>query len=145
MSRFTPPEYPESESISAIELDPIFKNQIDRLYHVSVYGRWLTLGLLWLTVGAYSLYELRYPLSLVQEYFTWAALKYGLAFQPIPALGLCLCVGMTASTLIRQSCNSIWGISKPERQRLIQQVAKIRKQGSSHLLWKWVVRSVDGE
>ena len=145
MSRFTPPEHPELESPPATELDPIFKNQIDRLYHLTIYGRWLTLGLLWLTVGAYSLYELRYPLSLVQEYFTWAAVKYGLAFQPIPALGLCLCVGMTASTLIGQSYNSIWGISKPERQRLIKQVAKIRKQGSSHPLWKWVVRSVDGE
>ncbi|WP_373540629.1 hypothetical protein [Chamaesiphon sp.] len=143
MSRFTPPEYPESELDLATRLDPIFKNQIDRLYHLSNYGRWLTLGLLWLTVGAYSLYELRYPIGLLQEYFTWAALKYGLVFQPIPALGLCLCIGMTASALVRQSLNSIWGISKLERQRLSQQVAQIRKQGSSHPLWKWVVRSVD--
>ena len=139
MSRFTPPEHP-SESPPTTELDPIFKNQIDRLYHLTIYGRWLMLGLLWLTVGAYSLSELRYPLSLVQEYFTWAAVKYGLAFQPVPALGLCLCVGMTASTLVRQSCNSIWGISTSERQKLIHQVAKIRKQGNSHLLWKWVVK-----
>jgi hypothetical protein len=143
MSRFTPPKYPESPPPT--ELDPIFKNQIDRLYHVTIYIRWLTLGLLWLTVGTYSLYELRYPLSLVQEYFTWAAVKYGLAFQPVPALGLGLCVGMTAGTLVWQSRNSIWGIPKLERQRLIQQVAKIRQQGSSHPLWKWVVRSVDGE
>ncbi len=140
MSRFNPPEPPESASPSEVELDPVFKNQIDRLYRLTVYGRWLVIGLLWLTVGAYSLWELSYPISLIREYFTWAAVKYGLAFQPLPALGLCLCLGMMTGTLFWQSRNSLWGIPTQERQRLIQQVARIRKQGSSHPLWKWVVK-----
>jgi hypothetical protein len=52
-----------AESTAPSELDPIFKNQIDRLHGLTVYGRWLAIALLWLTVGAYSLWELRYPIS----------------------------------------------------------------------------------
>jgi hypothetical protein len=140
MSRLNPPEHLGSESASAIELDPIFKNQIDNLYHLHIYGRWLVIILLWLTIGVYSLWELRYSISLIQEDFTWAAVKYGLIFQPIPAVGLCLCVGMMAGTLVWQSRNIIWGIPKKEHQRLTKQVCHIRQQGSSHPLWKWVVR-----
>ena len=146
MSKVNPSaDAPESASAPEIELDPIFKNQVARLYRVTVYLRWIAIGLLWLTVGAYSLWDLRYPISLIQEDFTWAAVRYGLAFQPIPAFGLCLCIGMMAGTLVWQSRNQIWGLPTPEHQRLIRQVGEIRKQGSSHLLWKWVVRSVDSE
>jgi hypothetical protein len=143
MSRVNPSEYSASASDLDSQLDPIFKNQIDRLYRLTVYARWFVITLLWLTVGAYSLWELRYPISLIQEYFTWAAVRYGLAFQPIPAFGLCLCVGMTTGTLVWQSRNLIWGIPKKDRQRLTKQVYQIRQQGSSHPLWKWVVKSID--
>jgi hypothetical protein len=44
-------------------------------------------------------------------------------------------------TLVWQSRNIIWGIPNKEQQRLTQQVGNIRKQGSSHPLWKWVVGS----
>ena len=129
-----------SESDPVIELDPVFKNQVDRLYRVTVQIRWIVIGLLWLTVGTYSLWELRYPISLIQEDFTWAAVKYGIAFQPIPAFGLFLCVGMMATTLVWQSRNQIWGIPQQEKQRLAQQVCHIRQQGSSHPLWKLVIK-----
>jgi hypothetical protein len=142
MSRLNPSE-PSVPAVPEIELDPIFKNQMANLYRLNVYGRWLTIGLLWLTVGVYSLWELRYPISLIQEQFTWAAVRYGLMFQPIPALGLCLCVGVMTGTLVWQSRNMLWGISKKERQQLIKQVGEIRKQGDHHPLWKWVVKSVD--
>jgi hypothetical protein len=142
MSRLNPSE-PTVPKVPDIELDPIFKNQMANLYRLNVYGRWLVIGLLWLTVGVYSLWELRYPISLIQEEFTWAAVKYGLMFQPLPALGLCLCVGVMTGTLVWQSRNMLWGISKKERQQLIKQVSEIRKQGDSHPLWKWVVNSVD--
>jgi hypothetical protein len=143
MSRVNPSEHSASNLDPDNQLDPIFKNQIERLYNLTIYARWCVIALLWLTVGAYSLWELRYPISLIQEYFTWAAVKYGLAFQPIPALGLALCVGMTTGTLVWQSRNLIWGISKKEQQRLAKQVCQIRQQGSSHPLWKWVVKSID--
>jgi hypothetical protein len=122
-----------------IELDPIFKNQIDRLYRLTIYSRWFVIALLWLIVGGYSLWELRYPISLIQEDFTWAAVRYGLYFQPIPAFGLCLCASMTVSTLIRQGWNAIWGLSSHEQRYLTQKVCHIRQQGSSHPLWKWVI------
>jgi hypothetical protein len=140
MSRLNSPEHSVSKLAPELELDPIFKNQIDNLYHLNVRFRWLLIGLLWLTIGAYSLWELRYPISLIQEDFTWAAVKYGLIGQQLPALGLCLCVGMMTGTLVWQSRNLIWGIPNKEQQRLIQQVCHIRQQGSSHPLWKWVVR-----
>ena len=140
MSRLNPSEPSASTSDPELELDPVFKNQIDRLYAVNIYGRWIAIGLLWLTIGAYSLWELRYPISLIQEDFTWVAVKYGLIAEPLPTFGLCLCVGMMTGTLIWQSRNIIWGISKDEHRRLIRQVANIRKQGNSHPLWKWVVK-----
>ena len=140
MSRLNSPEPSASASDSELELDPVFKNQIDRLYALNIYGRWIAIGLLWLTIGVYSLWELRYPISLIQEDFTWAAVKYGLIAEPLPAFGLCLCVGMMTGTFVWQSRNIIWGISTDEHQRLIRQVAKIRKQGNSHPLWKWVVK-----
>jgi hypothetical protein len=143
MSRVNPSEHSASQSDLDSQLDPIFKNQIDRLYSLTVSVRWFVIILLWLTVGAYSLWELRYPISLIQEYFTWAAVRYGLAFQPIPAFGLALCVGMTTGTLVWQSRNVLWGIPKKDRQRLAKQVRQIRQQGSSHPLWKWVVKSID--
>jgi hypothetical protein len=127
------------ESTAQIELDPIFKNQIDRLHGLTVYGRWLAIALLWLTVGAYSLWELRYPISLMQEDFTWAAMRYGLYFQPLPAFGLCLCVSMTLSTLVWHTRNRIWGLPPHEHRYLVKKVCHIRQQGSSHPLWKWVV------
>jgi hypothetical protein len=142
MSRLNPPE-PNESVVPTVELDPIFKNQMVNLYRLQVYGRWSVIGLLWLTVGAYSLWQLRYPISLIQEQFTWAAVKYGLIFQPLPAFGLCLCVGVMTGTLVWQSRNMLWGIPKKERQQLIKQVSEIRKQGDSHPLWKWVVRSVE--
>jgi hypothetical protein len=140
MSKANPAQHLHSESAPEIELDPIFKNQIDNLYRLNVYTRWVVIGLLWLTVGAYSLWELRYPISLLQEDFTWAAVKYGLIFQPVPAFGLFLCIGMMMGTLVWQSRNLIWGLPKKERQQLMQQVCQIRKQGSSHPLWKLVIK-----
>jgi hypothetical protein len=140
LSRLNPSAPSAANSPPEIELDPIFKNQIDNLYRLNLYGRWLVIGLMWLTIGIYSLWGLRYPISLIQEDFTWAAVKYGLIGEPIPAFGLCLCVGMMTGTLVWQSRNIIWGIPNKERQRLTQQVGNIRKQGNSHPLWKWVVK-----
>ncbi len=128
-------------SAPEIELDPIFKNQIDNLYRLTIYARWIFIALLWGTIGVYSLWELRYPIELMIEDFTWAAVKYGLVFQPLPAMGLFICVGMMAGTLVWQSRNLIWGLPLSEQQRLARQVCQIRQQGISHPLWKWVVVS----
>lgn len=118
--------------------DPSFQQQVQRLHRLTVYGRWLVAGLLWITIGPLSLWGLRYPIFLLREYFTWAAVRYGLYYNPLPALGLALCIGMTASVLVWQSRNILLGISNREQHRLEQQVYRIRQQGQSHPLWKWV-------
>lgn len=120
-------------------LDPLFREQVDRLHWVTVYARWIFAGILWLTIGSISLWGLRYPISLIHEYFTWAAVRYGLVFSPYPAFGLFLCLGVTLGILVWQTRNWLFGLPKRERKRLEQSVLRIRQQGPSHPLWKFVV------
>ncbi len=119
-------------------LDSTFHQQVERLHRLTVYGRWLVAGTLWLTVGAVSLWGLRYPISLIREYFTWAAVRYGLVFHPVPAFGLFLCLGYTLAILVWQARNRLLGLPKRDRDRLEQSVLRIRTQGNSHPLWKYV-------
>jgi hypothetical protein len=121
-----------------VDLDPKFQASIQRLHELTVLGRWLAIIALWLTVGAASLWGLRYPISLMQEYFTWAALRNGLANHPISAMGLGLCIGLTIGVLVWQSRNILFGLPKDEQERLEKMVLRIRQQGESHPLWKWL-------
>ncbi|MUL37162.1 hypothetical protein [Gloeocapsopsis dulcis] len=118
--------------------DKTFKQQVHKLHQLTVYGRWLFVGILWLTIGLLSLWGLREEIALWQQYFTWVAVRYGLYYNPIPTLGLAICIGMTLGVLVWQSRNILWGISSQEKRRLEQQVQRIRQQGPSHPLWKWV-------
>lgn len=128
---------PDHQSLE-FQADPALQQAMDRLHQVTVVGRWLVVGVLWVSVGALSLWGLRYPISLIEEHFTWAAVRVGLAYNPVPAVGLGLCVGMTVSVLVWQSRNILVGLPSRERQRLAKQAVRIREQGSSHPLWKWV-------
>lgn len=128
----TPPDSPE------VELDPKFQAAVQRLHRSTVIGRWLVAIGLWLTIGVWSLWELRYPISLMRDYFTWAALRHGLISNLPATVGLGLCIGMTLSVLIWQSRNILFGLSIEEQQKLEQTVLKIRQQGQSHPLWKWI-------
>jgi hypothetical protein len=85
------------------------------------------------------LWDLYPEFLLWQQYFTWSAVRYGLAFNPFAAVGLAFCIGMTVSVLVWQSRNILIGLPQPEKQRLEKQVCKIRQQGSSHPLWKFVI------
>ena len=124
--------------IAASQLDPKFQQEVQRLYNLTVWGRWLFVGLLWLIVGSVSLWGLRSEISLLQQHFTWVAVKYGLVYNRLPALGLALCIGMTASVLVWQSRNILIGMPQEEQRRLEKQVNRIRQQGASHPLWKWI-------
>lgn len=123
-------------------LDPAddihFQQQVQRLYRLTVYGRWLVVALLWVSVGLLSLWGLRSEIDLWVQNFTWVAVRYGLVYNRLPSLGLALCIGMTASVLVWQSRNILLGRPYPEQRRLEQQVRRIRQQGPSHPLWKWV-------
>ncbi|HIK17624.1 MAG TPA: hypothetical protein IGS53_20360 [Leptolyngbyaceae cyanobacterium M33_DOE_097] len=125
------------------ERDPVFQQRVAKLHRLTVYGRWLLISGLWLTIGWLSLWMMRDGISLMLDYFTWAALKYTLVFNPIPALGLAICVGLTVGVLLWQSRNILFGLSEPEQKRLELQVCKIAQQGKSHPLWRFVYEGRD--
>lgn len=124
----------------ATDLEPDFQAQIQRLHQLTVYGRWLLVVFLWLTVVPISLWRWRYELSLMRSYFTWSALRYGILFNPLPALILCLCIAITCAVLVWQSRNLLIGIPDQEHKRLEQQVRRISRQGPSHPLWNWIFK-----
>ena len=142
MSDERPDEYSSSNSNTdqdeTLQRDPAFTQAIDRLHRLNVIGRWLTLLILWLTVGGWSLWQLRKTWQILQDYFTWSAIRVGLMFHPIAAVGLGLCIGLTLSTLIGQSRDLIWGLPDYEQASLRGRVLKIQQQGRSHPLWNRV-------
>ncbi len=116
------------------------KQEIQRLHQLEVYGRWAFISALWLTVGALSLWQLRYRIQILMDYFTWAAVRYGLAYHIVAAFGLALCLGMTAGTLTWQLRSWVLGLSTAERVRLQQRAIRIQQQGETHPLWRWLHR-----
>jgi hypothetical protein len=114
--------------------------KVQRLIEVQIKMRWALVIFLWLTIGTLSLWSLRADIALWIEYFTWAAVRVAIRNDQLPFMGLGLCVAMTLSTLIRQSWDILYGISKQEYQSLVQQVQEIENQGRKHLLWQWVIR-----
>lgn len=121
-----------------INLDPNFKQEVQKLHQLTVYCRWLLVCLLWSSIGCLSLWNLRAEFILWKQYFTWVAVQYGLYYNPLPTLGLAVCIGMTAAVLVWQSRNILLGLPHQEQRRLEQQVMRIRQQGPSHPLWQWV-------
>jgi hypothetical protein len=121
--------------------DQSFAAQVQRLHQLTVYGRWLTTLGLWVIITPFALWNLQSEIALWRQYFTWVSLRYGIYYHPFAAIGLSFCIGMTAAVLVWQSRNILFGISKAEKQRLEEQVLKIRQQGKSHPLWKWVCQS----
>lgn len=122
--------------MSKIQSD--FQHQVTRLYLLSIYGRWLFVAVSWLTLGVYALWNLREEIAICLDYFTWAALYYGLHFNFVPTLCLAFCIGVTVSVLVWQSRNLIWGLPADEKRQLERQVKKIVAKGKKHPLWKWI-------
>ncbi|MEM9005474.1 MAG: hypothetical protein AAGE59_18355 [Cyanobacteria bacterium P01_F01_bin.86] len=89
---------------------------------------WLNLGL-WVTVGVASLWSLRRTFQQLTEYFTWAAIRYGLAFNRPAAVGLGLCIGLTVALLVKETRFILFGLSRKERHDL--QKALQRQQMSA--------------
>ncbi len=90
--------------------------------------RWWRLTFaLWLSVGSMSLWSLRRTWAQVIEQFTWAALRYGLAFNRPAAIGLGLCLGLTIALLLKESRFLLWGLSRKERYQLLKAWRKQRK------------------
>ncbi|WP_017651525.1 hypothetical protein [Fortiea contorta] len=132
------PEQPSTNGRYAANTDTTFTQQVQRLHQLTVYGRWLVVGCLWLIITPLCLWDLQAEIALWRQYFTWVALRYGLFYHPLSTLSLAFCIGMTTAVLIWQSRNILLGLPEDERRRLEQQVYRIRQQGPSHPLWKWV-------
>ncbi len=129
----------ESEQlINSENSDVYFAQQVQKLHRLTVYSRWLFVACLWLFLAPLCLWELRGEIALWRQYFTWVAVRYGLFYHPLATLGLSFCIGMTVAVLVWQSRNIILGLPQQEKERLEQQVCRIRQQGPSHPLWKWV-------
>jgi hypothetical protein len=118
--------------------DPSFTQQVQRLHQLTVYGRWLFVSFLWLTIIPFCLWDLRSEIALWQQYFTWVAVRFGLLYHPLSTLGLSFCIGMTVAVLVWQSRNILIGLPQQEKERLEKQVCRIRQQGPSHPLWKYI-------
>ena len=131
-------EEPSVNGNNAHSIDTNFTQQVQKLHQLTVYGRWFFVGCLWLTIAPLSLWNLRGELALLQQYFTWVAVRYGLFYNPLSTLGLAICIGTTVSTLVWQSRNILLGLPQQEQKRLEKQVFKIRQQGHTHPLWKWI-------
>ena len=114
--------------------------EVQRLHKLIVYGRRLTVILLWISVGSVSIWGLRGEIALWLEYFTWAAVRYGLYFHRWPTFGLVLCLAITLVVFPWQNRNMVGGLPLREKQGLEKQVRHIRQQGPSHPLWKWVCK-----
>jgi hypothetical protein len=115
-----------------------FQRQVEKLYQLTVYARWLFILCCWLTLGTYALWQMRREIALLFDYFTWAAVRYGLIFNLLPAFCLSFCIGITVSVLLWQSRNIICGLPVQERKYLEKQVNKILAAGRKHPLWKWI-------
>ncbi|MGL4501408.1 MAG: hypothetical protein ACRC78_20185 [Planktothrix sp.] len=123
--------------------DANFRRQVQKMHQITVYTRWLVIGILWVTIAPLSLWALRAEIALWQTYFTWSAVRYGLAYNRFAAMGLGLCIGTTTATLVWHSRNILFGVSSAHQKRLEQQVFKILKQGKTHPFWKWVTSKKD--
>ncbi|MEM7649021.1 MAG: hypothetical protein AAF283_07565 [Cyanobacteria bacterium P01_A01_bin.70] len=87
--------------------------------------RWwlVTLGL-WATAGVISIWSLRRTWQQAAEHFTWAAIRYGLAFNRLAAAGLGLCVGLTVALLVKEARFLLFGLTPQERRDLLKALQK---------------------
>ncbi|MEB3359114.1 MAG: hypothetical protein VKK04_20475 [Synechococcales bacterium] len=133
-----------SSVIPSSDYDPVFHRQLCRLHHLLVWGRWLLVIGLWISIGSASLVRLWPDLRMLSHYFTWTGLRYSLAFHPLATLGLSICVGLTVAVLLWQSRNILLGLPRREIKQLERWLGQVKRQGSSHVLWRWVCRGDEG-
>ena len=109
------PEQPPTSSNNTENTDPSFAQQVQKLHQLTIYGRWLFVGCLWLTIAPVCLWNLRAEITLWQQYFTWVAVRYGLFYHPLSTLGLAFCIGMTVAVLVWQSRNILVGLPQARK------------------------------
>lgn len=119
---------------------PSYPAPLKRLRAIMLRRWWWVNALLWLTVAPLSLWSLRPEIAQLREYFTWATVRLGLAYNRPAAIGLGLCVGLTVALLVAESRYILWGMTQAEQQRLERLRDRIAAQGPSHPLWEQIHR-----
>jgi hypothetical protein len=110
----------------------------DRLHILHLRVRWAVAGFLWLVSMPIGLWLFRSQLELLRDYFTWAGLRYGLAFQPLAAVLMLLPIAWVTSLLLWQCRNALFGMAEADQHRLLHHGRQILKQGETHPLWRWL-------
>ncbi|MBD2393942.1 hypothetical protein VKI22_07400 [Cyanobacterium aponinum UTEX 3221] len=112
--------------------------QIERLYQLKIYLRWILVVCAWILILPWSLWQFRETISLCQERCTWAVIRVGIEFTPLGALGIAFCMGFTTSVLVWQSLHILrGGLSNKEKYYLRQEMVKILQQGEKHWLYRY--------
>jgi hypothetical protein len=119
-------------------VDLLLAQQVAKLQQLAVWRRWLSLGFLWLTLGWWSLWELRESIVLLREYFSWAGVIYGFYFHLVPGCGLLACLIFSWSSIFWQISHSFGSLSARERHQLEMKVHQIQAVGTKHWLWNWI-------
>jgi len=113
---------------------------MQRLHQLTVLSRWILIVLSWVITLPLVFWQLQEEMALLRSHFTLAAVRYALIFNRGCAIALGWCIGLTTAVLLWQSSNILFGFSRRYRRQLERQVRRIRKQGKSHPLWRWVIR-----
>lgn len=125
----------DKPNLAIEQLPPAMQTAVKRLHNWEQKRRWVLVILLWLLLFPVCLLLLHYPIRLLLEYFTWSGVRYGLAFNPIPAAGLLLTILLTCSSLISQWFYQTYGLTSTEVRRLQKRATRIQARGESHPLW----------
>jgi hypothetical protein len=113
--------------------------QVTRLRRLNAGMRWAGVVLMWMTLGAWSCWEMRESLALLREYFSLIGLQYSVLFHLWGGgTGLVICVAITLSSLLWQIGQWLWQPSDRERHRLEVRVQQIQSQGAKHPFWRWI-------
>lgn len=119
--------------------DSQFSRQVQRLHRLTVYGRWIFVGVCWAVIAPLSLWGFRDDIELLRQYFTWTALRYALAYHFHASIALAFCIGITGAVLVWQSRNILRGLPEREKLQLEKKVREIQTAGPRHPLWRWVM------
>jgi hypothetical protein len=129
---------PAHEVTPELDRSPDLDIQVAKLHRLAGWTRWLFVMFSWLTIGWWSLWELRESIVLLSEYFSWAGVVYGYYFHLGAGCGLLMCLLFTCSSIVWQISHTVGGLSARERHQLELKVNQIQEKGSRHWLWHWI-------
>lgn len=122
----------------ALPPDPLLAQQVAKLQQLEVWRRWISMLLMWLTLGSWSLWELRESIVILREYFSWSGVVYGGYFHLGGGCGLLFCVLSTCSSLVWQIGHFFGQLSAKERHQLEVRVQQIQASKKENWLWRWI-------